>query len=82
MEQMFYEVKNEMFHSTGLCLIEWKIFHFSPHENICSIALINIHYLYVIIRCKAASWTTQQDYYGLQYGTLLHNYIALVPTQK
>ena len=24
-------------------------FHLSPHENICAIALINIHYLYNII---------------------------------
>ena len=24
-------------------------FHLSPHENICTIALINIHYLYNII---------------------------------
>ena len=23
-------------------------FHLSPHENICTIALINIHYLYTI----------------------------------
>ena len=25
-------------------LVEWN-FHISPHENICTIALINIHYL-------------------------------------
>ena len=34
----FHSVKDEMFHSTYL----------SPHENICTIALINIHYLYDI----------------------------------
>ena len=24
----------------------WNAFHVSPHENICTISLINIHYLY------------------------------------
>ena len=25
-----------------------RTFHLSPHENICTIALITIHYLYII----------------------------------
>ena len=53
----FYSVKDEMFHSTWLRLVEWNIssvaslngtFHLSPLENICTIALINIRYLYPI----------------------------------
>jgi uncharacterized membrane protein YfhO len=27
-------------------------FHLSPHENILTIALINIHYLYIILYCR------------------------------
>ena len=27
-------------------------FHFSPHENICAIALMNIHYLYTILQME------------------------------
>ena len=45
----FHSVKDEMYHSTRLRLLEWNgTFHLSPHENICTIALINIHYLYTI----------------------------------
>ena len=40
----FHEVKDEMFHLTQLRLVEWT----SPHENIYTITLINIHYLYTI----------------------------------
>ena len=43
----FHEVKDEMFHSTLLRLVELNISS-SPHENICTIALINIQYLYTI----------------------------------
>ena len=39
----FHLVKDEMYHSTRLHLVEWNINHLSPHENICTIALINIH---------------------------------------
>ena len=35
----FHTVKDEMYHSTQLRLLEWSI---SPHENICTIELINI----------------------------------------
>ena len=28
-----------------------RTFHLSPHENILTIALINIHYLYTIVQC-------------------------------
>ena len=28
-------------------------FHLSPHENILTIALINIHYLYILLHLKA-----------------------------
>ena len=27
-----------------------RTFHLSPHENICTIALITIHYLYIIVQ--------------------------------
>ena len=27
-------------------------FHLSPHENILTIALINIHYLYIMLACN------------------------------
>ena len=43
----FHSVKDEMFYSTRLCLVD-RTFHLSPHENICTIALITIHYLYNI----------------------------------
>ena len=38
-----------MFHSIqlGFALLN-RTFHLSPHENICTIGLINIHYLYTI----------------------------------
>ena len=45
----FHSVKDEMFHSTRLQLGFASLngtFHLSPHENICTIALINIHYLH------------------------------------
>ena len=29
-----------------------RTFHLSPHENICTIALITIHYLYTMEPCK------------------------------
>ena len=38
----FHSVKDELFHSTQLT------FHLSPHENISTIALNNIHYLYAM----------------------------------
>ena len=44
----FHSVKDEMNHSTRLRLVEWKISSFT-HENICTIALINIHYLYIAL---------------------------------
>ena len=37
----FHSVKDEMFHSTRR-----GTFHLSSHENICTIALINIHIIY------------------------------------
>ena len=43
----FYLVKDEMFHSIRLRLVECmntKSLHLLPHENISSIALININY--------------------------------------
>ena len=47
----FYLVKDEMFHSCfiqlGFTLLNGT-FHLSHHENICTIALITIHYLYNI----------------------------------
>ena len=39
---MLYKRNNECFASLN------KTFHLSPHENICTIALITIHYLYNI----------------------------------
>ena len=32
--------------NVGCRLVEWN--HLSPHENILTIALINIHYLYIV----------------------------------
>ena len=43
----FHSVKDEMFHSTRLRLLNGT-FHLSPQENIGTIALINIHYLHTI----------------------------------
>ena len=40
----FNSVNDEIFHSTRLALLNGT-FHFSPHENICTIALLNIQYL-------------------------------------
>ena len=40
----FHSVKDEMFHSTQL--------HLLPYENICSIALAKIHYLYITSCCE------------------------------
>ena len=37
---MLYKTNNECFASLN------RTFHLSPHENICTIALITIHYLY------------------------------------
>ena len=45
MDQYFHSLKDETFHSPRLRLIEWNIY-LSTHENICTIALTNIHYLY------------------------------------
>ena len=45
MEQMFHLVKDEMFYSTRPSLIE-KNNSFFNSWNICTITLINIHYLY------------------------------------
>ena len=42
-----HSLKDEMFHYTRLRLLNGT-FHLSAHENICTIALINIHYLYTI----------------------------------
>ena len=38
-----HSVKDEMFYFASLN----RTFHLSPHENICTIALITIHYLYI-----------------------------------
>ena len=46
----FHSVKDEMyipFNSIGFASLNGT-FHLSPHENICTIALINIHYFYII----------------------------------
>ena len=44
--------KDGVFQSTRLRLVDWNhmigTLHLSPHENILTIALINIHYLYII----------------------------------
>ena len=41
----FHSVRDEMFYSTRFASLN-RTFHLSPHENICTIALITIHYLY------------------------------------
>ena len=39
-------------------------FHLSPHENICTIALINIHYLYtILIMYKSSPYNFSQTCY-------------------
>ena len=55
MVHIFSFVENEMFYSTSFALLN-RTFHLSPHENICTIALIIIHYLYNIAggRCGRA----------------------------
>ena len=51
MEQIFSFGENEMYHSTrrelGFASLN-GMFHLSPHENIYTIALMNIHYLCTI----------------------------------
>jgi hypothetical protein len=47
-----YKTNNECFYSCNgknifIRLVEYRTFHLSPHENILTIALINIHYLHV-----------------------------------
>jgi hypothetical protein len=50
-------------------------FHLSPHENILTIALINIHYLYTILGGRESShdtttkshFSTEQRDYGTYY---------------
>ena len=51
-----HSVKDEMYHSIWLRRVEWT-FHLSPHENICTIALINIHYLYTNVLLEL--WSAQ-----------------------
>ena len=48
MVRIFSFGENGMFQSTRLRLVDWNT-PFSPHENILTIALINIHYLYNIV---------------------------------
>ena len=56
----FHLVKDDMYHSTRLRLIEWNISSFtSPHENICTIGLINIYYLHNILKNKTQNKTKQ-----------------------
>ena len=43
----FHSVKDECTIQLGFASLNGT-FHLSPHENICTIALINIHYLYNI----------------------------------
>ena len=43
----FHKVKDECSIQLGFASLNGT-FHLSPHENICTIALINIHYLYNI----------------------------------
>ena len=51
-QEYFHAVKDGMFYSTRLSLrsIEHSIFHLA-HENILTIVVINIHYLYNNARC-------------------------------
>ena len=44
---LFGERWNVLFNSAIASLN--RTFHLSPHENILTIALINIHYLYIIL---------------------------------
>ena len=53
MVRIFSFGENGMFQSTRLRLVDWNT-PFSPDENILTIALINIHYLYNV------SWYTLQ----------------------
>ena len=32
--------------------VQWYIYFHSPHENICTIALISINHLYIILPCS------------------------------
>ena len=49
-------------------------FHLSPHENICTIALINIHYLYTILYYTILYYTIlyYTNYYTVLYCTVLY----------
>ena len=46
-KKYFHSVKDEMYIQLGFASLNGT-FHLSPHENICTIALINIHYLYTM----------------------------------
>ena len=56
MEQIFHSVKDQMYHSTQFRLVEWNI-SLSPHENICTIGLINLHYLLLFQNLRFYSHT-------------------------
>ena len=57
-------------------------FHLSPHENICTIALINIHYLYTRLAYihltiwKLCSWIYQQEWVIKTFVSLLFCFIS------
>ena len=44
----FHSVKDESTIQLGFASLNGT-FHLSPHENICTIALINIHYFYTVL---------------------------------
>jgi hypothetical protein len=53
-------------------------FHLSPHENILTIALINIHYLYIInvIRAlKIVSVTVSFYFYVIKFMVIVSSYM-------
>ena len=42
-------------------------FHLSPHENICTIALINIHFLYTISMTREEAVTAAEFWNSIAY---------------
>ena len=56
----FHSVKDEIFYSTRLRLVEWNISSFTAGKYF-TIALINIHYLYTIAGSPCVSYTRNHE---------------------
>ena len=60
MVQIFHFVKDEMFHSLNRAITPFTSW------NICTITLINIHYLYITLDFKCRNIEIQQNFFKIQ----------------